>query len=192
MDQLHQVALFLRIHPRGRLIEHQNLRPRRQRPGDFQPSLQPVRQRASRIVQPIDQIERPQQFDRLFLLLRFFDLMLFRSDQRPQKSMGHRPVEPDQHIIQHAQSAKEPDILKCPGDSHPIDPKRFFPGDGRAAEPHIPGGGAVNPGHDVKHRCFPGPVGPDQPDQFPLVQRKIKPRQRPQAAEVDAEIFDLQ
>ena len=114
MDQLRQLGGFLRIHPGGGFVEEQNLRLRRQCPGNLQLALLPIRQilRQRRLF--FRQADNFQQFHR-FLQHALFLAVIGRQTQNcRQGGILHRLVHRQLDVVQHGHVFKQPDILKRP------------------------------------------------------------------------------
>jgi len=96
---------------------------------------------------------------------------------------GYHGIFDSRHI------GKKPDILKCPG--NPVFKNFVGPGaqDGFPVEQHIAAGSLVDTGEDIKNGGLAGPVGTDEPQYFPRVDRKTDFRQGQQPPEPHTDVF---
>ena len=143
-------VLRLRLSEAGqRLVEQEELRPRRQRPRQLhEPELdigQPARDRLG-VAREADPLQgRPRQLQRLAVT-------------------GGRHVGADDHVVEHAHAREGADHLERPSDAEPADCARLESHEIVAREAH---GAAVRRGepvHHVEERGLASAVRPDDPE----------------------------
>ena len=115
-----------------------------------------------------------------------------RAEERlPQGSAGLNR-QPAEDIVQDGQTRKDAEVLKGPGDSQPGHLVGGQPGDINAFEADGPGVGADDPGEAVDEGGFAGAVGADERSDLPRRDAERHVSQGRQAAEIFAEVGNLQ
>src|SRR5438270_13961253 len=113
VDRVHQVVRFAIIESRGRFVEQEQLRSRRERARDLQTPLIAVRKILRAITRAALQSKDAQESQRFV----FGDLLRFLKSIRVQNSRRAGvcvvDVSTDLHIVENRELFEETDILEC-------------------------------------------------------------------------------
>ena len=161
--ELRQRLGFLRVHAGRRLVEQQQSRPGRQRPGDLHPPLVSVRQvRGEPVEDGLTQADVGQQLAGVLARLEFLAAHPGWPEDRPEEPGPHPRVVPDHHVLDGRHRAEQADVLKGPGDAVLGDDVRPRVRDVSLAEQDPALGRPVQPGQHVEQSGLPRPVRADQ------------------------------
>jgi len=109
-DELGELVRLLRIHAGSRLVEHQELRMRRQRAGDLQPALLAVGQAGGQLVLHILQTHHLQKLQHLGALPRL--LLAVAAERGGEHVAAAAHVLGDEHVVEHRLGLPQADILE--------------------------------------------------------------------------------
>jgi hypothetical protein len=163
LHQLAQLLGLLRVHPRGRLVEQQQLRIGGQRPRDLQAPLVAVGEVHGQLV-VLAQADEAQQLTRAVV----GRLLLAAVERRVQHHAGEPRTQPrvhaDLHVLDRRHRPEQLDVLeraRNAGLGHEVRP---LGGDVAPEELDAPRGGLVEPGHAVEERRLARAVRADERD----------------------------
>ena len=188
----HEVAAFAAIHTGDGFVQQEKPRPGGHGPGDFEPSLLPVGQAASRLSTLVGEAEQVKQF------AGFLRNLGFRIPERPsaQKRVGDPVacpmVESDLDVVLDGHVPEQSDVLEGAGHAVFSDAVRGHAVNIVSGEADDAGGWLVEAGQKVEDRGFAGPVRPDQPDEFPGLEFEVEIRDGAKSAEGLGEFLDAQ
>ena len=120
-DVAGHVLALLEVHPRGRLVEQEQLRLHRQRARHFHPLAHPVGQQR-------DGLEavrlKLHEFDDLLAAAPVCDLLAPRLAQprrAGEETRVHEVMAAEQHVLEHGERAEQAEVLEGARDAHPRD-----------------------------------------------------------------------
>ena len=191
-DVGHQLRRFRRIHAGGRLVEQQELRPRRQRADDLQPPLRAVGERAGLQVRQVLHFEDGEQLKRPLMRALLGPPVRGQTGERAAQAVAHGVVQPHLHIVLHAQPLEQADVLERAGDAHAVDLVGGLALGIHAVEQDHAARRLVHVGDEIEHGRLAGAVRADEPGDLRAADDKRKVLHRMQAAKVDAEMVDVE
>ena len=181
-DQLGDLLRLLRVHPGGRLVEEEQPRVRRRRPGDLEPAAVRVREAVGGLVPAI--AHQPLTEEREPLLRELADLLLLapharRAQHRAEDAGLRVPVRGRHHVLAHGHVEEQPQRLERAGDPAARDLVRLEALDARAGEDDVAAGRLVHARDEVEQRRLAGAVRADHADDLALVDVQVETRRRP-------------
>ena len=168
-DERREVGRLLRVHPRGRLVEEDELRLGRERTGHLEPSLVAV----GEVPRPRFPLVSLEAAEREQLAGAFCGFALFPLDTgRPQNALDNPALEsgmhPDHHVLPRSHLLEQTDVLEGPSDPPLGDRMRRLAGHVVTCEHDLPAGRLVDAREAVEERGLAGAVRADQADDRPL------------------------
>ncbi len=176
---LHQIDALGRVHPSGRLVEHQEAGFRGERPGYLDQTALTVRQTGGR---PIALLVQPHQREHLHGRLPRATLLcpLATEAQTARPEAGpFVPVAPREDVLEHAHVLEDAQVLESPG--HPLarGVSRSEHDQIRLAQRYPAGGQRLLPAYGVEERRLACPVRPDESSDAALERRRTTLRPTP-------------
>src|SRR5437867_1179842 len=162
VHEAHQLDLLLRSEPRGRLVQQEERRPRREGAGDLQPALRPVRQVARiGLGVPLDANEF-QELNGAIGDLALLGALARRLEERVPELGAHAAVLPQADVVERRHVLEEADVLERPRDSERGHLVRARAGDLPILEEDSAAGRREDAGDAVEERGLAGAVGADE------------------------------
>ncbi len=106
--------------------------------------------------------------------------------------VAHLVVQADLHVVLHTQVVKQADVLEGPGDAGPVDLGSAHAVGVLPVEKDGALGGLIHLGEQVEHGGLAGAVGADETGDLRPADGQVEVIDRPQTAEVDAQVAALQ
>ena len=191
-DEADELQRFLRVHPRGGLVEEQELGLRRERTGDLEAPLIAVREVPCVVVVTAGE---PAVVEQLRCPLMRFALLAPdppRAQDAPDDPALQAAMHPDEDVLERRHLLKEADVLERPADAALGGGVWRRTGDVPAVEDDAARGRLVDAGDHVEERRLAGAVGPDQAHDGALRDREVDVVDRDQAAELLSQRVDLE
>ena len=182
-QQRDQRVGFGRVHPGGRLVEQQQARFTRQRAGDLDPALVAVGQAARRCPAAASSPTKRSSACARSRVSRSSRAVAPPGSSAPMKAGARAHVAADHDVLDHAQLAEQPDVLKRPGDAAAGDRVGRAAGDLGAVEADRPAVGPVQPRDDVEGGRLARAVGTDEGVDVAAAHRHVEPVDGGDAAE---------
>ena len=113
-DEGGELRRLLRVHPRRRLVEEQELRLGGERAGDLEPALVTVGQRAGAVVVAPRQAAVAEQLPGALVRLGLLALDTRRLEDRPEDARLQAGVHSDEDVLDRGHLLEEPDVLERP------------------------------------------------------------------------------
>src|ERR1051325_7672563 len=101
------------------------------------------------------------------------------------------PTNADGHVVEYGEFAEQSNVLKRSRYPSPIDRRGKFSVEAFAVELDGPAARRVNARDGIERGRLAGAVRADQTDQFALIEREVKVRDRAQSSELNREMFDF-
>src|SRR3954469_4240523 len=178
---------FSRVQTCGRLVEHEELRPCGERPGNLEHALLTIGKRAGPIVAPVSKTHRGKKIHRL---------VAESPCPAGKKALPQRyvlaDVEAGEHVLEQGKLLEEADFLEGAGDAKPRTLVCRQPDQVGLVEGERAGIGLIDAGEEVQERRLAGAVGADQREDRAGrdVQRHVV--HRAHAAETLVQLFGLE
>src|SRR5439155_22772465 len=110
--ELHEGDGLLRVHARGRLVEEQELRFRRERASDLEPPLVAVGEALGELLVDAPQPRETQQLERLVTRLAFLPADARRAEDRAEDAAPETGVHADEDVLERRHLWEEADVLE--------------------------------------------------------------------------------
>jgi len=191
LDKLNEFNFLRGVHARGRFIQEEQARLGRERAHDFEAALFAVRQAFRRRVAESAKIENLKQLFRLPGDRRFFGMKTLEPDQRLPRARGAVEIRGGADIVEHAETAKETDVLKGAGNPARGNLAGAQTGQIATGETHCAFGRLIDARDQVEDRRFAGTVRSDQSAEFSFVDDEIERVDRAESTEADRRAFEL-
>src|SRR5439155_6636130 len=156
------LARLMRIHPGRRLVQQEEFRLSRERPGDLESALVPVREVASVLVVAAHEPAVSEELAAPLASARFLAAYTWRPDDARDDAALEATVHADQDVFEGGHLLEEPNVLEGPPDTPLGRRVRRLAADVLTVEDHASPGRLVHAGDHVEERRLPGPVRPDQ------------------------------
>src|SRR5262245_36509123 len=157
LESFQQKVHFGGVQPRGRLVEHEELRPRGERPGDLEHALLAVGERACPIVRPVSKPDEGKEFD---------CFLTEAPDPAWKKALPKRyvlvDVEAREHVLEQCELLEEADLLEGARDAEADALMRGKTDQVRISKGKRTGLGLVDAREEVEQRRLAGAVRADQ------------------------------
>ena len=199
-DQLGDLVRLGRVHPGGRLVQQQQLRPGGQRPGDLQPPSVGVGQRVGRLVPAVPGQPLAEERQHVLGQRPGFALLAAGPRQPQYRLPRHRPgpaVGGGHHVLQHGHVHEQPQRLERARDPEPGDDVRRPARDRLCCprlgdEPDVSRARLVHAGDHVEDRGLARAVRPDDADHLTLADLQVQLGQGAQPAERQGQPVELE
>jgi hypothetical protein len=178
-----QLDLFLRIHPRGGLIQQKHLGIRCQSPRDLEAPLISVREVLCLLRFPVQQLEDLEQAARSLGDRPLLSDVPRRAKDRTGHGARSAKVAGDTNVVQHRKIGEQPDVLECAGQPRRGPLVRLETDERLPIKLNRTGIRCIHAREQVEHRRLAGAVGADQAVQGALWKREREVLHRLQTAE---------
>ena len=158
---MHEIFLLLGVHAGGGFVEEQQLRLQREGASQFDLLAYAVGEVPNEAVARELQVQKVEDLLDPAPLRHFFLDDLLRKQNRADRAALHVSVPPEQHVVEHAHSREELDILKGAREAELGDPVRFQAREFASGELYAAVVALVDARHAIKERGFAGPVRTD-------------------------------
>ena len=191
-DQRAELADLGVVEPAGRLVEQQQLGPRRERARQFDALARAERQAVRQFVRDRAQIEQVEQGPGGLLERPFPAPHPGQMQGVADEIAAASRVPADPHVVEHRLARKQRQVLEGAGDADLGDAMRR-PAEQRAAfEPDVAAGRRVEPAQAVEEGRLAGAVGSDQPEDLALVEVERDAVERDDAAKAHHDLADFE
>ena len=167
------------VEPAGGLIEQEQRRLGDERTGELDPFERPEGEPARKPVAEVAEVEVVEHLQRLF-------------SAAPLREGAQLRVRADEQVFEDRHVLEEHDVLEGARDSEAHDPVRGRSSQVLAVEDDATAVRLIQPRDEIEERRLPSAVGPDQPDDLPLLQRKRDIGEGHDPAETPRDILDRQ
>ena len=162
LNQIHQFACFLRVHPGGRFVQQQQLRFGRKRPGDLEAALTPVRQTRCRLIGHGIELEDAKQLDRTLAFLTLLAVVACGAQHGLDEPLSGAQMLRGHDVLENRHVGKQPDVLKRSRDASMGNLVRGTPIDASPVEVNLSFGRLIDPRQQIEDRRLACAVRADQ------------------------------
>src|SRR5437763_3322266 len=180
------------VESRRRLVEEQQLGPRRERARDLQPPLVAVRQVLGVVVRAGVEVKEAQQVERV--ALRDFLRLVKAIGVQHRGRAGVLVVDmaADLDVVEDRQLLEQPDVLERARQAEGGDVVRLASPRRLAVDEDLAVGGLIDAGEHVEDGGLSGAVRADQSDQLVRLEQEVEVAHRGEAAEANGHVFGFQ
>ncbi len=186
------VFFFFQVHTGHRFIQQQQLGLGRQRPAQFDPFLQTVRQAAYRRFANRFDLQKIDHFFHFSAIFQLFAACPAKIKSLFDKSRFHHQVAPGHDVIQHRHTAKQSDVLKRARNALSGSLVRTHLPAGLAAESNLALLWMVKAVDDIQHGAFARAIGADNGANFMFKNLETDFSQRFYTAKAQRNIIDVE
>src|ERR1017187_8706676 len=172
-DHIRQLRRFCRVEPRGRLVEQQQFRLRRERNGELDQPLLAIRKTTGALAGTCAKPDEVQDFRCAGLGCAFFPLVSCAADERIDHPCTCFAMLAHAYRLQHCDVRKDRCFLKRANDSQQTPAIRRHPRDVGTAEIDLAGAWLEKAGHHPEQRCLAGTVRADEGYDLSLLDLQI-------------------
>src|SRR5581483_9605299 len=183
---------LLRVHPRRRLVEQEQLGRRRERARHLEPALVAVRQAVRVAVRAAGERAEGEQLASALLRLTLLAAQTGRARDAAHDPAFEPGVHADKDVLERGHLLEQADVLERAPDPALGDVVRRLAGDVRAVEDDATRGRLVDAGDHVEEGRLAGAVRTDQRDDRAARDREVDVVDRDEPAELLAERVGLQ